>query len=228
MIDYNRVHTKYQRLFRRIIENFGYYDLALIDFKKGSIVYDVNKDRDFGTSLVYGPYRDSNLAKLYQLCRATDNPDDVFLLSDFEPSEASRGEPSHYGASPIWDGTERAGVFALQPSTAEIDDVMTGRRGWIKNGLGIRLKCGEQEIADKFADVSVLFGDLVGFTTLSSTKPADELVEMLNGLFSRFDLIANELGIEKIKTIGDCYMAVCGLPPSRPITPQELLAWRCA
>ena len=77
-----------------------------------------------------------------------------------------------------------------------------------------RLKQGENEIADKFADVTVLFGDIVGFTVLSSKISAAEIVDLLNGLFSRFDQAANELGIEKIKTIGDCYMAVCGLPSS--------------
>jgi class 3 adenylate cyclase len=75
-----------------------------------------------------------------------------------------------------------------------------------------RLKGGENDIADSFADVTVLFGDLAGFTALSARMSADEVVTMLNGLFSRFDQVANELGIEKIKTIGDCYMAVCGLP----------------
>jgi class 3 adenylate cyclase len=58
-------------------------------------------------------------------------------------------------------------------------------------------------------------GDLVGFTVLSGKTSASTIVEMLNGLFSRFDQAASELGIEKIKTIGDCYMAVCGLPKPR-------------
>jgi class 3 adenylate cyclase len=75
-----------------------------------------------------------------------------------------------------------------------------------------RLKSGEHNIADSFADVTVLFGDLVGFTAFSGSIAADELVDMLNDLFSRFDQITSELGIEKIKTIGDCYMAVSGLP----------------
>jgi class 3 adenylate cyclase len=79
-----------------------------------------------------------------------------------------------------------------------------------------RLRGGEHEIADSFADVTVLFGDLVGFTTLSGKIPAAEIVDMLNDLFSRFDHAAGELGIEKIKTIGDCYMAVCGLPKPCP------------
>jgi len=82
--------------------------------------------------------------------------------------------------------------------------------------IAARLKNGEQEIADAFADVTVLFGDIVGFTALSSNTSAVNIVEMLNGLFSRFDELARELCIEKIKTIGDCYMAVCGLPKPCP------------
>jgi class 3 adenylate cyclase len=82
--------------------------------------------------------------------------------------------------------------------------------------IASRLKQGEHEIADGFADVTVLFGDIVGFTALSSQISAAQIVEMLNGLFSRFDQAASELGIEKIKTIGDCYMAVCGLPNMCP------------
>jgi class 3 adenylate cyclase len=423
--DYDRVHAKYHRAFWRIVKFFGYYDLYLIDYDSSRVVYDVNKDRDFATSLRTGPYRDSNLAKLVKKCLATNDPDDVFF-SDFEPYEASRGEPTQFVASPIWDGDERLGIFALQLSTAAIDDVMSGRRGWEMDGLGKtgqsvmvgqdyllrnnvrgfledperfcaqlrangipeetikkiqlykttilqlqakvpsvtaalegkegtatepsmfgqrlnltsymplnmeglhwaiesrmnldealkpvtemrrlfswwglglflltvsaalfvtrqilrpinalvaatqrvgtgdlnarvewkwkdefgelsdtfnamtksirektelieqknrenerlllnilpveianRLKSGEQEIADSFAEVTVLFGDLVGFTAMSSKMSADEVVDMLNGLFSLFDQAARELGIEKIKTIGDCFMAVCGLP----------------
>jgi len=82
--------------------------------------------------------------------------------------------------------------------------------------IAARLKEGEHEIADSFTNVTVLFGDLVGFTDLSSKIPADRIVDTLNGLFSRYDQSASELGIEKIKTIGDCYMAVCGLPKHCP------------
>jgi len=75
-----------------------------------------------------------------------------------------------------------------------------------------RLKAGEEHIADKFADVTVLFADIVDFTPLAASMPAHAVVEVLNDLFTRFDLAAYQLGIEKIKTIGDAYMAVCGLP----------------
>jgi len=79
-----------------------------------------------------------------------------------------------------------------------------------------RLKAGNEHIADAFAEVTVLFADIVGFTTLSASRPAEAVVELLNDLFSRFDLAAKEFGIEKIKTIGDAYMAVCGLPDPCP------------
>jgi class 3 adenylate cyclase len=75
-----------------------------------------------------------------------------------------------------------------------------------------RLRGGEERIADGFAEVTVAFADLVGFTQLSSGMPPADLVTFLNGLFTRFDLAAQDLGIEKIKTLGDAYMAVCGLP----------------
>jgi class 3 adenylate cyclase len=75
-----------------------------------------------------------------------------------------------------------------------------------------RLRGGEHRIADGFAEVTVAFADLVGFTALTSEMPPEEVVSFLNGLFSRFDVAAQELGIEKIKTVGDAYMAVCGLP----------------
>ena len=79
-----------------------------------------------------------------------------------------------------------------------------------------RLRGGELSIADGFAEVSVAFADIVGFTALSSDMPPAKVVALLNGLFSRFDEAAQELGIEKIKTVGDAYMAVCGLPVSVP------------
>jgi adenylate cyclase len=75
-----------------------------------------------------------------------------------------------------------------------------------------RLKSGDERIADRFEEVTVLFADIVGFTQLAAAMPAHVLVELLNDLFTQFDLAAHELGIEKIKTIGDAYMAVCGLP----------------
>ena len=79
-----------------------------------------------------------------------------------------------------------------------------------------RLRGGEQGIADGFAEVTVAFADIVGFTAMSSEMPPADVVSLLNGLFTRFDDAAHELGIEKIKTVGDAYMAVCGMPVPVP------------
>lgn len=79
-----------------------------------------------------------------------------------------------------------------------------------------RLQDGQNIIADSFSDVSVLFADLVGFTNFASNKTATETVKVLNQIFSQFDQLSLQHGLEKIKTIGDAYMVVGGLPE-----PQE-------
>ncbi len=77
-----------------------------------------------------------------------------------------------------------------------------------------RLKQGESRIADAIENVTVLFGDLVGFTTLATSIAPDRLVTLLNELFGNFDSLAAKFGLEKIKTIGDAYMLVGGIPPN--------------
>ncbi|MEG4004940.1 adenylate/guanylate cyclase domain-containing protein [Microcoleus sp. Pol11C1] len=78
-----------------------------------------------------------------------------------------------------------------------------------------RLKQDQSIIADTFAEVTVLFADIVGFTQISSQISPPELVSLLNDIFSTFDLLAEKHGLEKIKTIGDAYMVVGGLPMPR-------------
>jgi adenylate cyclase len=78
-----------------------------------------------------------------------------------------------------------------------------------------RLNNGASVIADRYAAVTVLFSDLVGFTDLSTRIPAEELVADLNTLFSEFDELGERTSVEKVKTIGDAYMVVGGLPGTR-------------
>lgn len=78
-----------------------------------------------------------------------------------------------------------------------------------------RLKKGERTIAQRYDQVTVLFADLVDFINLSNRTDPEALVSLLNDLFSRFDRIADVHGLEKIKTIGDSYFAVGGLPDPR-------------
>ncbi|MBE7380703.1 MAG: MASE1 domain-containing protein [Leptolyngbya sp. SIO1E4] len=81
--------------------------------------------------------------------------------------------------------------------------------------IATRLKQHESTIADHFAEVTVLFADIVDFTRLSTELSPQALVIMLNEIFSIFDALADKHGLEKIKTIGDAYMVVGGLPEHR-------------
>ena len=85
----------------------------------------------------------------------------------------------------------------------------------LPEAISDRLKEGETAIADSFSGVSVMFSDVVGITKLSAQIAPGELVEMLNRLFSAFDHLTDRHGLEKIKTIGDAYMVVGGLPTPR-------------
>ena len=78
-----------------------------------------------------------------------------------------------------------------------------------------RLRNGERIIADFIDEVTVVFADIVGFTGLASDIPAPKLVGVLNQVFHQLDQLCKEYGIEKIKTIGDAYLAVGGIPPHK-------------
>ena len=74
-----------------------------------------------------------------------------------------------------------------------------------------RLKSGESPIADRASEVGVLFADIVGFTHMSETMRPEELVRLLDEVFTLFDRLVADHGLEKIKTIGDAYMVASGL-----------------
>jgi predicted ATPase/class 3 adenylate cyclase/tRNA A-37 threonylcarbamoyl transferase component Bud32 len=78
-----------------------------------------------------------------------------------------------------------------------------------------RLKGGETTIAERSSDVTVLFADIVNFTQISAAMAPERVVEMLNVTFNRFDDLVEQHGLEKIKTIGDAYMVVGGVPEPR-------------
>jgi guanylate cyclase len=78
-----------------------------------------------------------------------------------------------------------------------------------------KLKANPRHIADHHPEASVLFADIVGFTPLAASMEAGEVVDMLNEVFIAFDIIFRKYRLEKIKTIGDCYMAAAGVPAPR-------------
>ena len=94
----------------------------------------------------------------------------------------------------------------------------------LPGAIANRLKGGEKTIANGHATVSVMFADLCGFTALSRKTSPTDLVTMLNRIFTEFDIIVEKYQVEKIKTIGDCYMMVGGLPSHRDDHAQAVAA----
>lgn len=100
---------------------------------------------------------------------------------------------------------QQAEITALREQAKLLHDILP-------SSIANRIIAGEKSIAEETQSVSIFFSDVVGFTSLAESISPSELVKYLNEMFSSFDLIAHKHGIEKIKTIGDSYMAVCGIP----------------
>jgi class 3 adenylate cyclase len=86
----------------------------------------------------------------------------------------------------------------------------------LPQGIVNRMRRGETAIADQVAEATILFCDVVGFTTLSEGLTPDRTIDFLSRIFSAFDRLAAEFKVEKIKTIGDAYMAASGIPEAQP------------
>lgn len=102
---------------------------------------------------------------------------------------------------------------ALRIEQRKSDDLLLNI---LPSSIADRLKQEQSPIADGFEEVTVLFADIVNFTNLSSQVSPQELVGLLNQIFSIFDHLSEQFHVEKIKTIGDAYMVVGGLPDSAP------------
>ena len=105
-------------------------------------------------------------------------------------------------------------VFAKQRQDAQdvADNLLLNI---LPRSIADKLKESPQTIADSFTSASVLFADVVEFTPLAQRLPPEQVVGMLDQLFGHFDTLAERYDLEKIKTIGDCYMAAAGIPAPR-------------
>ena len=95
---------------------------------------------------------------------------------------------------------------------ARVEELLTNA---IPASIATRLRQGEQRIAEAYPATTVVFADIVGFTPFARHTPPRDVVGLLDGLFTTFDGLAERHGLEKIKTIGDAYMAVAGAPTPR-------------
>ena len=96
---------------------------------------------------------------------------------------------------------------------ARSDELLTNA---IPASIATRLRRGESRIAEAYPDTTVVFADISGFTSWANATPPDRVVALLDDLFTRLDAVAAASGVEKIKTVGDAYMAVAGAPEANP------------
>ena len=119
----------------------------------------------------------------------------------------------------VFAAQRRDALAALRLEQAKAENLLLNI---LPRSIADRLKAETQPIADQIRSASILFADVVDFTPWSERHPPAEVVGYLDRLFSRFDQLAERHGLEKIKTIGDCYMVAAGVPTPRPDHAREL------
>lgn len=132
---YSSKHKIYHPIIRSFLERFEYYDIFLIDPDTGEIIYSVFKEVDYGTSLLTGPYKDTNLARVFRVARNSFSRDFV-ILEDFEPYFPSYNAPASFIGSPVYNNDEMIGVLVFQMPIDRINEIMTSQQAWKKVGLG--------------------------------------------------------------------------------------------
>ena len=131
---FSAVHKIYQPIIVQLVLQFGFDNLMLIDSDSGDVVYTFGKSPVFGTNCVTGCYADS-LRGLYESLAHSREKNAVKIV-DFRHFAPSQGNPVAIVAAPIFDGLAQIGILALQLPVSEINRVMTGDRGWVREGLG--------------------------------------------------------------------------------------------
>jgi PAS domain S-box-containing protein len=137
----------------------------------------------------------------------------IWIVENARIVRDTKGEQLYYEGSVVDITVRKIWEEALLYQQQCTDDLLYNI---LPAPIAQRLKLQESIIADSFDEVTVLFADLVNFTELSAQIPATQLVDLLNKIFSVFDRLTQKHGLEKIKTIGDAYMVVGGLPTPRP------------
>ncbi|MCC7388702.1 MAG: PAS domain-containing protein [Phycisphaerales bacterium] len=129
--EYNTAHAANHPVIREYLEEFGYYDIFLVDLQ-GNIVYSVFKETDFATNLLDGPNRDSNLARAYRT--AMNAPVGQVTIEDFQAYAPSYGAPAAFTGAPVFLDGERVGVALFQLPVGRINEVVGALAGLGETG----------------------------------------------------------------------------------------------
>ena len=137
---FSAVHAEYQPTLAKLVNDFHFDNLFLVNQESGDVLYTFTKSPLFATNILTGPYSDTTATDLLkQLRRAKDH--DAVLVSDFTYFASAMGKPVAVMASPVFDGPRQIAVLFVQLPIDEINRVMTDNFGWVNDGLGTSGEC---------------------------------------------------------------------------------------
>ncbi|WDE06426.1 methyl-accepting chemotaxis protein [Thalassomonas viridans] len=193
---YSKTHAGYHPIMRNFLKKFGYHDIFLVDNKTGYIVYSVYKEMDYATSLLTGPYKDSNIAEVFRSTRDAAEADEI-KVADFQPYIPTYNAPASFIASPVFDGGEQIGVLIFEMPVDRINSIMTNNSRWLEAGFG---ESGETYLV---GDDSTLRNQ-----TRFLIEDQSAYIEALRQagletrLVNKIDNISSAIGLQPVKTKG--------------------------
>lgn len=214
-----------------IVEQFGYYDIFLIN-PDGKVIYSEAKEADFATDLVCGPYSESGLARAFETVRQEKGTRFVHV-EDYSFYRPSFGQPAAFVAAPVFSDAKLAGVIAIQFSTDSLQDIVTQDMEWETSGLGktgevllvgqdFRLRAVSRPfLEDRDAYLDALRRQGVKSQTLNRIKAYDSPI-LLQEASSR--AVQGALGGETGTLIADNYLGQPALMSYAPLR-LEALDW---
>ena len=194
--EYSGVHQTYHPIFRQYLQEFGFYDIFLVDANTGTVVYSVFKELDYATSLKTGPYANSGLAKAYK--NAVTMQKGQTYLTDFKPYFPSYDAEAAFIASPIVNNDgQTSGVLIFQMPVDRLNTIMTHQQNWKNSGLG---DSGETYlVGDDFkmrSDGRFLIDDKPGYlATIRQSGMPDSIVNIIAAKNTT-------MGLQPVNTLG--------------------------
>ncbi|KTD43133.1 adenylate/guanylate cyclase domain-containing protein [Legionella parisiensis] len=165
----------------------------------------------------------SPLKEIDAVVRCLEMGADDYLLKPFNPVIfKARIEASI--EKKILRDKEKLYLIQIQEAKKRSDDLLLSI---VPSAIAERLKLGEQTIVERFPSVTAVFIDIVNFSNLADKLSPGKLIGMLNTIFSTMDELTDQFGLEKIKTIGDCYMAVAGAPINNQFHAEVVANFAC-
>ncbi len=129
---YHRMHARYHADFRNFLERFGFYDIFLVEPESGVVIYSVFKELDYATSLINGPYANTNFADAFR--EATQLSSGEYVLKDFDRYRPSYDAPASFIATPVFNDNKMKAVLVFQMPLEVVNNIMTQRSGMGETG----------------------------------------------------------------------------------------------